>query len=73
MKIKTILAATAVASIAATSAFAGNMEVPMVDPVVVIPEVATGSSAGSMGSMGGGGVVALIALALVAAAVSGSD
>lgn len=57
------IAFAAALALASTSAFAGGMSVPVMEPEVVVMETAEGSSAG-------GYTIPLILLAIVAAAAS---
>ena len=56
------IALAAALSVSASTAFAGNMEAPMMEAPIIVEEAAAGSSAGI--------VVPLLILAVVAAAVS---
>ncbi|PWJ17492.1 hypothetical protein [Jannaschia seohaensis] len=58
------IALAAALSLAATSAFAGNVEPAPVEPVVIVED--TSSSAGGI-------IVPLLALVLIAAAVAAND
>ncbi len=67
-KIRLLTAATAIAAVTATSAFAGGAGAPVIeDEVFVEPEAAAGS-------LGGAGVAAaVIGVLLIGAAISSSD
>ena len=56
------IALAAALSVSASTAFAGNMEAPVMEAPIIVEEAAAGSSAGI--------VVPLLILAVVAAAVS---
>ena len=59
---KKIALVAALVAVSATATFAGGMDIPVMEPMVVVEETAASSA--------GGWVVPLILLALVAAAVA---
>jgi len=77
MRITTLIAATAIAAAATTSAFAGGFEATEQTAIIQQPQLIemapAGSSAGSMGSLGGGLVLPALAGLLVIGALAASS